>query len=221
MTTLFRKEKTCAVCGATGTYTEVGSTNRMGSPDLDTRPPEMMRSTIDFWLDRCLSCGYCAPDVDQVQPGVAALVSSPVYQAQSQDPAYSELANRFLCWALIQEQLGDHSGAGWSRLRAAWVCDDNEQREAAVNCRRRAVDTLLHARAQGETFIEGVGSEEALLADLLRRSGQFERAAATCQDGLARDPEPPLRQILLFQQARALAEDGACYTMGDAVKRNT
>ncbi|HEU4322641.1 MAG TPA: hypothetical protein VFS21_05785 [Roseiflexaceae bacterium] len=219
MTKLYQENKTCAVCGVAGSYTEIGSSNRFGAPDLDTRPPEMLRSTIAYWLHRCPACGYCAPDIDQAQPGVAALVSAPGYQAQSQDPAHSELANRFLCWALIQEQLGDHSGAGWSRLRAAWVCDDERRREAAVACRRNAAETLLRARAQGESFIDGQGGEEALLADLLRRSGQFERAVATCQDGLAREPEPPLRQILLFQQARALAEDGEWYTMEDTGKR--
>jgi hypothetical protein len=41
----------------------VSTTNEIGSRDLDNRPAEMMRSTIQYWICRCPKCGYCAPDI--------------------------------------------------------------------------------------------------------------------------------------------------------------
>jgi hypothetical protein len=57
MTTLYREKSRCAVCGIATEYTSIGSTNAFGSPDLDTRPPEMQRSTIFAWVQRCPECG--------------------------------------------------------------------------------------------------------------------------------------------------------------------
>ena len=45
MTTIFGEEVTCAVCGSKQTVQEIGSTNTFGAMDLDTRPPEMQRSS--------------------------------------------------------------------------------------------------------------------------------------------------------------------------------
>ena len=39
MTTMHEEEMSCAVCGATQTVMELGSTNSFGSMDLDTRLP--------------------------------------------------------------------------------------------------------------------------------------------------------------------------------------
>ena len=47
MTTVDEAKRKCALCGETSTHIEVMSTNTFGGvPDLDTRPPEMMRSTF-------------------------------------------------------------------------------------------------------------------------------------------------------------------------------
>ena len=51
-TTLEEVEKVCAVCGAKSTQVVVMSTNRLGSTDLDLRPPEMMSSTMRYWVLR-------------------------------------------------------------------------------------------------------------------------------------------------------------------------
>lgn len=53
MTTLYEAKAQCAVCGTESEYTGIGSTNSFGSPDLDTRPLKMKRSTIVDWIQRC------------------------------------------------------------------------------------------------------------------------------------------------------------------------
>ena len=50
MTTLGTASAACAVCGTVSEYTVIQSTSRFGSPDLDTRPPEMERSTLPYWV---------------------------------------------------------------------------------------------------------------------------------------------------------------------------
>ena len=62
MTTIFEEENHCSVCGSKSVQAVIRSTNTMGPPDLDTRPAEMERSTINYWIQTCPSCGFCYPD---------------------------------------------------------------------------------------------------------------------------------------------------------------
>lgn len=66
-------EKKCFICGEMCKVYAIASTNRMGSPDLDTRPPEMERSTIKYHIQYCPSCHYCAPDITS-GPDIAAQI---------------------------------------------------------------------------------------------------------------------------------------------------
>ncbi len=96
LTTLYEKKAQGSVCGTENEYTGIGSTNALGSLDLDTRPPEMERSTIFTWVQRCPECGYCASDVSITRPRAQAVVNGEEYKDQLNDPTYPELANSFL-----------------------------------------------------------------------------------------------------------------------------
>ena len=50
MTLIRNVELKCAVCGKNSQQKWLSSTNIQGFPDLDMRPPEMKRSTIDTWV---------------------------------------------------------------------------------------------------------------------------------------------------------------------------
>ena len=65
MTMIYDKTKECVICGAQGEFGWILSTNKFGLPDLDLRPPEMYRSTINLWIQRCHGCGFCAPDISE------------------------------------------------------------------------------------------------------------------------------------------------------------
>lgn len=149
MTTLYPENLKCAVCGAVAEYTQVCSTNAFGSPDLDTRPPEMRRSTMFAWVRRCPECGYCASDISQATPRAAVLVRSPEYALQLADEKYPELANSFMCKALIEEQSEDLAAAAWSLIHAAWACDDAERNGPARTCRCKAADMVRKALDSG------------------------------------------------------------------------
>ena len=64
MSTMRPMDVTCRVCKKKSEQIILTSTNSFGSPDLDLRPPEMQRSTMCFWVQRCPSCGYVASSID-------------------------------------------------------------------------------------------------------------------------------------------------------------
>jgi hypothetical protein len=55
--------------------------------------------------------------------------------------------------------------------------------------------------------------EEAILADLLRRSGRFEEAEIVCQQGLEADPDDIVKQVLAFQAQLVRQRDRTRHTI--------
>jgi hypothetical protein len=177
----------------------------------------MARGTLSYRIKRCTHCGYCAPDLAHASPLATQLVKSAAYQAQRRDLNYPALANTFLCWAMIEEASQNYAGAAWAAISAAWACDDGINQVAADLCRSRAVELIKQAQAEGGSFAEEKpGAEEAILSDLLRRSGQFDQVEPVCQEGLAKNPDDTIRQILVFQQKLALWQSRERYTIADA-----
>ncbi|MCR5143090.1 MAG: hypothetical protein K6C68_11315 [Ruminococcus sp.] len=48
MSTVIKEDMKCTCCGKKFGVASLESTNRFGYMDLDTRPPEMMRSTMMY-----------------------------------------------------------------------------------------------------------------------------------------------------------------------------
>lgn len=215
--TVFRQEElTCAVCGHTDLHTVLASTSAVGSPDLDSRPPPLERVALPMQIQRCPSCGYCARDVTHASPAATAAVERPEYQRQLQDATSPSLANMFLCESMILEAQGDHAAAGWAAMRAAWACDDagESYRDVAVRCRLRAVS--LFERVRGQVLDAKPGSEEVIIADLLRRAGRFAEGSTTAEEGLASRPDEATRAMLLFQRHLCRLGDDGPHTVEEA-----
>lgn len=218
MTTLFPVERTCAVCGATSQQTVIGSTNSFGSADLDTRPPEMMRSTIFYWVERCPSCGYCAKDIGELEPGAREVVYSEAYRDQLNLPGYPARAIDFQCMALLQSSAGELASAGWSSLRAAWICDDTNDDEHAQECRWQAYNLFQEALQAEQQIAQQNGAGTAVMIDLLRRSGRFEWAMSIAEEGIQRAGlEQIFYNIFRFQYRLAGQRDRRCYTIAQAL----
>ncbi|NOX63583.1 MAG: hypothetical protein GXP42_16795 [Chloroflexi bacterium] len=220
MTTVREQALTCAVCGHTEKHTVLVSSSAFGASDLDTRPPPLMRFTLPFQIQCCPACGYCAPNISHAPDRdiAASIVLSKDYQAQLRDAELPYLASMFLCASDIQKALGNDADAGWFALRAAWVCDDEERDQGARQCRLRAVERFTQARERGQPFADQPGAEEAILTDLLRRSGRFDEATAMIRRGLARTPEDVIREALLFQRALCEQRDVARHTLDEVLK---
>jgi hypothetical protein len=216
MTKLHYLNTSCSVCGETCRFTIPDGAVSVGSRDLDTRPAEPLRSTIYAWVKRCPSCGYCAPDLSRPLEGAADVVKLPRYRWQLEARKFPRIANTFLCWSIVQEDLGTPAQAAWASLHAAWICDDEEQDVPARICRKRAADLLLRAWDQGERLVSQEGADEALLADLLRRAGRLREARAVVKETLERNPQPLIADIMRFQVRLIAASDRGAHNLAEA-----
>ena len=218
MTTIFSAEVTCAICGSEQAVTLIGSTNAAGPMDLDTRPPEMKRSTLHAWVHECEECGYVAADLGDA---AEARQTAPLWHAYLSELNRADrprVANRFVCRSLFDEAAGDHGAAGWRRLHAAWACDDAGQADEARAQRLAALDCFERARAAGQRILHSViGGDEVVLADLARRAGEFAQAEAYVATGLAQAEVPAqINGLLQLQRKLAVARDTRRHTVDDA-----
>jgi hypothetical protein len=219
MTTIVHKEVPCFQCGAQSEFLVLASTNRMGWLDLDTRPPEMERSTMRTWVQRCPKCGYCASDVSAPRPEAAAVVSTREYKRQLADPEFPPLANSFLCKALIESACGEYSAEAWALIHAAWVCDDSGHLDQAAVCRQRAAEALARAEEHGQRLTEQEGAGTAILVDLLRRSGRFDQARRVIAERRDTISDDIILRVLNFQMWLIDQDDESCHTIAEAYEQ--
>jgi hypothetical protein len=213
MTLLDWKNVRCANCGKSSEQTVLESTNAFGSPDLDLRPPEMQRSTMETWLQLCPSCGYCAPDITQA-PSDSSILQSQGYQAALQNHQFPELVRRFLAYAVALEP-SESAGAAQAYLQAAWVCDDGGLVDQARECRQRACARFRALQPLTDTE-RGV-TTGAVFVDVLRRSGQLHEAASECRALLSyRSATPVHRTVLEYQQQLIAQGDTSAHTVSES-----
>ncbi len=216
MTYTIQGQVRCAVCGRIRTLDFMLSSSAIEPPDLDLRPSEVMRSTMYMWVQRCLSCGYCAPDLGKATEVAPSIIESDEYMRQLKDPEFPRLANSFLCCSLLSEKEGKYATAGKMAHYAAWCCDDKDKREGAKKCRLEALRLYVKAWEHGQEFAETADLEYLILVDLLRRTGQFEKAALLCADGLAIARDKRNRYALQFEQKLIAAHDESRHTIREA-----
>ncbi|MFO0724220.1 MAG: hypothetical protein U1E65_10585 [Myxococcota bacterium] len=187
------EQRTCAVCRTAGSF--VIPEPERGPPDLDLRPRGEGRSSFRNLIQTCARCGYSAPTVDRRLDRAAEILQSPELRERISDPLIPADARRFVAAALLQEANKDVAGAGQSWIYAAWAADDAQALEAAKRARRRAVDCLRLARTSGRAELLP-GEEQRVIADLLRRLGDFDGARAACQEGLLLSQDPEQVRVL-------------------------
>lgn len=217
MTTMSRDRVRCYACGTESVQTVIRSTNAFGPPDLDTRPPEMERSTIEAWVQRCPSCGYCAASLEDDSPHVREVIKRPEYAAQSRRRGFPKLANSFCCESLIAAEAGDLARATWRLVHAAWACDDAGREKAAVECRRRAAEMLQRAESAGQRVADQPGAAVAILVDLLRRAHQMESAAAVLSARSQEASDKVICRVLEYQSRLIARRDTSRHTIDEAL----
>lgn len=205
-----RLTRICAVCGNESEQVGLASTNTFGgTPDLDLRPPEMMRSTMAMWLQECPHCGYIAPDLKDEPAVTKEFLQSESYTSCDGLNFTNHLTERFYRYHLINIAAGDNEGAYAAALRAAWCCDDYRDKENAKHCRLLALEHLEKVIQKGS-----VPDELFLVkSDLLRRSGQFERVGAELEG--KNFPNDILKAIAAFEIEKANQGDTSCYRVQD------
>lgn len=195
--------RSCAACGTTVPAPFRAPPAEL-APDLDLRPGEPTRGTLENWLQTCPGCGAVAPDLSRLYGTASAIVASPAYRLVD-GPDY---ALAFLRWAALCLAAGDARHAGEGFLQAAWAADDAGDAANATRWRRQAAQ----AWAQTESF------ELALRQiDALRRAGDFAQAEAAANRLAAQQPDDGTAQILAFQRARILAQDTGRHSISSAL----
>jgi uncharacterized protein (DUF2225 family) len=225
MTTIYPTQVTCAQCGTETEFMEVGSTSIFGSPDLDLRPAPLARHNLSYQVQQCPNCGYCAVDVSTPLESEAAkkLLSSDGYQSQLYHADFPELANQFVCLALLLEAEGNLNATAWAYLSAAWACDDEGNDVLARHCRVRAAEYFQQSPVDedqddlDDDDPEEKGSQEALLTDVLRRAGQLDLAQAVCEQGLRVATSDVLQAVLRYEQSLISRQDTDCHTIEEAM----
>ena len=200
--TTYNHEKSvrCVVCGTSGPQIILTSSNTLEGPDLDTRPGEMLRSTMEHWLQQCHSCGYVAEDLTEERPDASAVVSSPGYKTLLHSTNYPDLARKFLLKAHMDQVLGAPHDAAPSLLSAVWACDEYGSPTQATACRKQALALIQGAFEHNSFLFEDKGTTVAILTDLLRRAALFEQSDTLIDDQAPIIAEPLIRELLCFQK---------------------
>ncbi len=264
MTTMAREKCKCAVCGAESEYRYTCSVTTYGEPDLDLRPAEDLRYTMDTWLQQCPECGYVSSEVSDATSVTKEWLGSEKYLTCDGISFESELAEQFYKDYLITLEEQNTKDAFHSLIHAAWSCDDYYDEENAKLCRELAAtlapevikklentaydfeqlkaeviqeiqqDPLSISYPLNENELNQVAEECAkkrikdlpekvanikiVHADLLRRSGQFDRLIETYAS--VHFDDDLLNKILEFQIEKAKDKDVSCYSIEDVTGDN-
>ena len=216
MTDERRERVRCHVCEVESEHVVARRATEEGAPDLDTRPPETLRSTMPAWVQRCPSCGYCAPDLAAGAPRAARVVRTAAYGALLADATRPPLANSFLASSVVLEGCAAFADAGWQAVYAAWACDDAGDDPAASECRLRAVALFADAILARQEVAVDPGGADAVIADLLRRAGRFEEAIARVEAVNDRPILKPTRRVLRYVAALAARGDRGAHSSAEA-----
>lgn len=195
------KEFVCAVCGESSKHEIITEQeDPKGAPDLDMRPDEPVRSGIKYWVSKCPCCGYCNSFINIPVKFTREYLDSPNYNREGDD-----LAGRFMKKSLACEKNKEWEEALKSCMYAAWVCDDEGDSERAAECRRAAVRIF---DTHGTVFKENADIK-LLAADLLRRSGAFDRVIHDYKN--YHFGSPLIMVIAAFEVKLAEQGDAACH----------
>lgn len=209
MTTVFPIEEECAICKTKSSSQMVGSMTVFGYRDLDMRLDSFMYPKLSNFVRRCPSCGYCGFYIDKVEPETRDLVFSKKYKEQLNNFERPELANSFICKALIEENLGDYLHALSSAKNAAWVCDDLDEYNAAKKCRLRAVYIINKAEKEGllDQISDQDGYSVYMKVELLRRAGLFDEAKGVIEKRKSEIKDEVILTVLEFQEELINSKD--------------
>lgn len=200
----------CGVCGRESTQRVFRPIPPEQAPDLDLRPGEGLRSTMDRWLQQCPHCLYAAPDISRAHPGAVAAVGAAPFRALMQEEGHPALARRFLAWAHVLEETGSLAASAEATLQAAWVADDTGRAELARAWRLEAV-ALWRCGPALEP------EQSVRVVDALRRAEAWDDAEATAE-ALARSrPPEAVAQVIALEQRLIATRDARRHTMASAL----
>jgi hypothetical protein len=203
-------EVVCAVCGTTSRQPPFRPSPPEQAPDLDLRPGEPVRSTMERWLQQCPHCGYAAPSIAKAHPAAAQAVAAAPFRALLADTSHPPLGRRFLAWAHVLEETGALHAAAEATLQAAWVADDLNRPDLARPWRLEAVALWRAGPA--------LDAEQTVrVIDALRRAGAFDDAQATAESLQRAHPPEAVAQVVALELRLIGVQDQGRHTVASAL----
>ncbi len=219
MTTFSETTVTCGACGHNFQHSDLSSTNRFGPMDLDTRPPEMARSTMLAWVQQCPTCGHCARDASQFDSKLRGILESQDYQQHLKNETLPPLAARFICSGLLLEAGGKIVEAGLEYLRVAWIMDDAEAAAGSKQWRGQAANCLARSLEVSATPAGSDANVGTIMVDCLRRAGRGQEALSVIERILSGNVGAVIEQVLIFQRELITRGDIRSHTIDEAIKQ--
>jgi len=201
------KDIECAVCGKSSKQTVIAEYDPDTSvPDLDMRPDGEHRSYLKYWVSECPHCGYCNAAIDIPVRFTKEYLESDKYK----NVGGSGLAEKFMKMSLVCEKNKVYEEALKACLFAAWYYDDEGSDEKAAESRKAALKIYDLHKAEFSEKPDII----LLAADLMRRSGDFDRVIREYKGRLL----PSMLLIALEEYEVALAEnkDSSCHKANEA-----
>lgn len=205
----------CAVCDAEVDCLRTPSMGVYGSRDLDGRPPETKRSALRYSVQECPCCGYANRTVEDFVPPFVTedWLRSEAYQTCEGHRLKGEFARAHYHYYMLCKADQENREAFDAILNAAWLCDDEKDRDGAIACRLIALDRMK------DCGYKKWSPEYALLrADLLRRAEQFDRVPKETRVFLWPRGSRKQKTLHAFERQRAALHDAACYTVDQALQ---
>ncbi|MDE6671674.1 MAG: DUF2225 domain-containing protein [Ruminococcus sp.] len=163
------KKVVCSVCGTESAHTVITEIQSGDIQEMDLRPTGEHRNTMEYWVMECPECKYCNGTLETPLDTDRRYLKSREYTTLGGLKTDNVLVSRFVRKALVCLRNRDYAESVKSYLYGAWVADDTENTETASECRNEAISIM-----ENSTFLD---SDDMMLlrADLLRRSGQFDK----------------------------------------------
>lgn len=199
-------EIVCSVCGNKSVQTVLAKSKpATGAPDLDIRPAGEPRHYLKYMVMECPHCGYCAPSLDRPFDDTREYLESEEYKTCGGIISANEAAAKLTKNALVFMKNHNYKDAVRGYLSAAWEFDDENDERLAKECRKRAVQIMDEHPAA----FKGDNNYKLLKADLLRRSGEFDRVIRE-YEGTA-FPSQIMTAIAFFEVHLAASMDSAAH----------
>jgi len=216
MTTFRSAKTTCGNCKQGSEQTILTSTSAFGAPDLDSRPAPMKRNTMNMWLQECPHCRLVCERIDTPPTGASGIVAEPEYLAVANNLSVDIGIRKFQSWAYLANALDLKTNAAFAHLHVAWLADDLKDAALAKAERSIAAAKLGTLRDEGRLYPAQPGAAEVLLADLWRRTGEFEKAIHEASLCASIAKEGRLIKICALQTTLARRGDANVHTIDEA-----
>ncbi|MBE6857426.1 MAG: hypothetical protein E7500_08435 [Ruminococcus sp.] len=202
-------EFTCSVCGKKSEHSIIKNSSAPDAPDLDLRPSEPHRSSMEYWVMECPHCGYCNDIIEKPADFSHDYFEGEEYKGCGGIETEEPLAVRFIKKALVNTKNHTMPDAVQAYLYASWVFDDKNDEKNASACRMKAVKIMDENPA-----VFGNNENFAILkADMLRRSGEFQRVVSEFKDKIF--SKPIFTVIAGFEVMLAEKKDSGVYKSTD------